>query len=79
MVFSIPGILFGILISAFLNVFVVYLIYTYSIANISYLILYGPSLMGVGLGLFIPIFSNILPIRKALSKSIRDALDIYHH
>jgi len=78
-IFSIPGILFGLLISSFLNVIVVYIIYQYSYARISYLITQNPAILGTCLGIFIPVFSNILPIQKALSKTIRDSLDIYHH
>jgi predicted lysophospholipase L1 biosynthesis ABC-type transport system permease subunit len=78
MVFSLPGIIFGLLISSFVNVIIVYIIYTYSYSEVSYLILYSPILIGIAVGLFIPMASNILPIKKALSKTIRDALDIYH-
>ena len=60
--FSIPGIIFGILISSFLNVIVVYVIYNYSYAQISYMITKNPAILGTCLGIFIPIFSNIIPI-----------------
>lgn len=30
------------------------------------------------IGLFIPIISNIIPIQRALSKTLRDSLDLYH-
>ena len=60
--FSLPGIIFGLLISAFLNVFVVYVIYTYSYAQIPYMITENPVILGICLGIFIPVFSNIMPI-----------------
>lgn len=34
--------------------------------------------LSIGLGLFIPLASNILPIVRALSKTLRDSLDLYH-
>jgi len=45
-----------------LNVVVVYVIYTYSYAEIPYLTKANPAILGVCLGVFIPIISNILPI-----------------
>lgn len=76
--YSIPGLTIGILISALLNVIVAYFIYTYSFAEISYLIAWKPALWGISLGIVMPLISNILPIKRALSKTIRDALDIFH-
>lgn len=34
--------------------------------------------LSFGIGLFIPLASNILPILRALSKTLRDSLDLYH-
>ena len=34
-------------------------------------------ILAIGLGLIMPIVSNILPVRKALSSRLRDALDLY--
>ena len=36
------------------------------------------ALLGVGLGLFMPFIAIISPIQRALSRTLRDALDIYH-
>lgn len=48
-----------------------YLVSTYDVA---------PSAIGLafGLGILIPLGSNILPILRALSKTLRDSLDLYH-
>ena len=35
-------------------------------------------ILGVSLGIFLPLFSNILPIQKALGKNLRASLDMYH-
>lgn len=34
--------------------------------------------LAFGLGICIPLASNILPITRALSKTLRDSLDLYH-
>ena len=34
--------------------------------------------IGVCLGIFMPILSNILPIKRALGKNLRSSLDVYH-
>lgn len=73
-----PGLTLGLITSYILNSLVAmfifdssYLISTYQLA---------PSAVGLafGMGLFIPIASNILPIMRALSKTLRDSLDLYH-
>jgi H+/gluconate symporter-like permease len=38
----------------------------------------GAIVLGVCLGIFIPLLANILPIKRALSKNLRDSLDLYH-
>ena len=35
-------------------------------------------LLGLFLGLFLPVFGMLVPIRRALSQTLRDALDVYH-
>lgn len=37
-----------------------------------------PLLLGVVLGLVLPLISNIAPIQRALSRTLRDSLDVYH-
>lgn len=34
--------------------------------------------LAFALGILIPLISNILPILRALSKTLRDSLDLYH-
>jgi hypothetical protein len=34
--------------------------------------------MGILLGLILPLIGIVLPIRRALTKTLRDALDVYH-
>jgi len=37
------------------------------------------TIFGISIGIFMPIISNLLTINRALSKKIRDSLDIFHH
>lgn len=79
LVFSIPGLLIALTISMIMNIIVGYGIHTFSLAEVSYALSWMPATLGVMLGLGMPFLSNIMPIKKALSKSIRDALDIFHN
>lgn len=76
--FSIPGIILGISVSALLNWGVRDLIYYYTDNTASYALSPASVVMGLCLGFFIPLLSNILPIRNALGKNLRASLDLYH-
>ncbi|ELR12239.1 efflux ABC transporter, permease, putative, partial [Acanthamoeba castellanii str. Neff] len=76
--FSGPGIAIGLLLAFFINVIVAYFIADYTSTAVNVLIGWTPVLVGVSLGLFMPIIANIIPIRRALSRTLRDALDVYH-
>ena len=78
LLFAVPGILIGVLLG-----WVIYLPIGSYIASFSS---YGldMSLNGVAvalavvLGFVMPILANVVPIKRALSNTLRDALDIYH-
>ena len=76
--FMIPGIISGILMSTFLNIGLRHVLYTLT-SNYSY---YGLSqkaiMVGVSIGVCIPMLSNIIPIQAALGKNLRASLDLYH-
>jgi NADH:ubiquinone oxidoreductase subunit 3 (subunit A) len=38
----------------------------------------GALILGIVLGLVLPLIANILPIKRALSKNLRESLDMYH-
>ena len=38
----------------------------------------GALVLGIVLGLVLPLIANILPIKRALSKNLRESLDMYH-
>ena len=76
--YSTPGLCIALSIGVLGNVLIGYLVYTYSYAQVEYIIAFAPVVWGIILGFGIPYFSNILPIKKALSKTIRDAIDVFH-
>ncbi|GAM19320.1 hypothetical protein SAMD00019534_024950, partial [Acytostelium subglobosum LB1] len=76
--FSIPGILLGLIFGWVCYAVVAHFIYQFVILPVN-LDLHGQAvLVGVVMGLLLPILANIVPIQRALSKTLRDALDIYH-
>lgn len=78
LIYSIPGVIFGLLLSSLINIPVSSILSGFTALKISPL-LSGPSIgMGIAVGLIVPLFAVIIPIKRALSKSLRDALDLYH-
>lgn len=69
---------FGILFAYLTNSIIAYLFFTLSQEISSYNLHYSAIILAICLGFFIPIISNYLPIRRALSKTLRDSLDLYH-
>ena len=65
------GIAFGI------NYGLRYYIYSLTGNTASYMLSSSSIWLGVCLGLFLPIFSNIWPIQRALGKNLRTSLDLY--
>jgi ABC-type antimicrobial peptide transport system permease subunit len=78
MFFAIPGMCLGLLF-AYLTNSIVALIFFESAQEItSYELHISALILSICLGFLIPVFSNYLPIRRALSKTLRDSLDLYH-
>lgn len=78
MAFAIPGIAFGLFVAFLANIPI-----AITIANFAYLpadFLFNPTaiLLALTLGLVMPIIANIVPISRALSRTLRDSLDVYH-
>eukprot|EP00002_Diphylleia_rotans_P012112 TRINITY_DN2372_c0_g1_i2.p1 TRINITY_DN2372_c0_g1~~TRINITY_DN2372_c0_g1_i2.p1 ORF type:complete len:590 (+),score=61.92 TRINITY_DN2372_c0_g1_i2:617-2386(+) len=76
--FAVPGVIFGLLVAYFFNIPLAHLIASYSYSHIILSFTVGALVAPIILGIFIPLFSNIVPTSRSLSKSLRDALDIYH-
>lgn len=78
LIFGVPGLCIGLLFAYLLNSIVGYLFFISSEIMSSYDIDKSALALGISLGLLIPLVSNYLPIRRALSKTLRDSLDLYH-
>ena len=76
--YAIPGITFGLIISQLLSAPIIYFMVQYSSVPASYLLQVDTIVLGCTLGILMPIISNIAPIQRALSRTLRDSLDVYH-
>jgi hypothetical protein len=79
LLFSVPGILAGLLVCFLLYVPIdVFLSIFATIPTTPYLTS-AAVLLGVLVGVLMPLAGVVLPIRRALSQTLRDALDVYHN
>jgi len=76
--FSIPGLLGGLLVAYLLNVIARFFVFQISYNSTDYNMSTGSLILGSVLGLFLPLIANILPIKRALGKNLRESLDMYH-
>ncbi|ORX82075.1 hypothetical protein BCR32DRAFT_292904 [Anaeromyces robustus] len=76
--FSIPGIILGVFLCKIVYIPVDYVISQYAETSIDVRISTSALILGVGIGFFIPIFGIVGLVKRALTKTLRDALDIYH-
>ena len=77
LMFSIPGLVLGLTFSYLLNGLIMNQIFRMTTFQLTYQIYWQSLLISLFLGIIIPLISNILPIQKALSKNIKDSLDLY--
>jgi hypothetical protein len=61
-----------------LNIIARYFVFSLAQSTTDYNMSVGAVILGVSLGLILPLISNILPIKRALSKNLRESLDMYH-
>jgi len=78
MMFAIPGILLGWMIAFVANVPLAITIGSFARVSPIYTFVTDPLLASLVVGLVMPLIANIVPISRALSKTLRDSLDIYH-
>eukprot|EP01119_Soliformovum_irregulare_P011698 TRINITY_DN2957_c0_g2_i5.p1 TRINITY_DN2957_c0_g2~~TRINITY_DN2957_c0_g2_i5.p1 ORF type:complete len:779 (-),score=230.88 TRINITY_DN2957_c0_g2_i5:26-2362(-) len=76
--FSVPAILIGLTVSFLLYIPVAGYISDFSLSPIDITMTPRAGLLATILGLIMPLVSIVGPIRRALSRTLRDALDIYH-
>ncbi|EFA84069.1 hypothetical protein PPL_03142 [Heterostelium album PN500] len=76
--FSVPGIAFGLFFGWVCFAIVAHFVYQFVMLPVD-LTFYTIAILSGGLmGLCLPILANIAPIQRALSRTLRDALDVYH-
>ncbi|KAJ1505777.1 hypothetical protein HMI54_005656 [Coelomomyces lativittatus] len=78
MMFAIPGIVFGIIVCLILYVPIDYLLGRFTEVPLTLFLDWGAGVLGVTLGLFLPLLGMWVPVRRVLTATLRDALDKYH-
>jgi len=78
-IFIIPGVIIALAIAYLLNLILYIVIFNYVNLFIDFDLPWEAIVLGVCIGTFLPILANSLPIQRALSKGLRDALNLYHH
>ncbi|KAJ3449553.1 abc transporter permease protein yxdm [Anaeramoeba flamelloides] len=76
--FAVPGIVFGLGLSGIINIPIARLLSGFARFEPRYVLSWSSTLLSGLLGLLMPVISNIIPIRRALSNKLRDSLDLYH-
>ena len=76
--FAVPGLILGLIMAYLWNVQFSKLIFENSHLKTSYSLTSDSIIMGFCIGILMPLMSNYVPIRRAMSKTLRDSLDITH-
>eukprot|EP01028_Stygiella_incarcerata_P000018 TRINITY_DN1002_c0_g1_i6.p1 TRINITY_DN1002_c0_g1~~TRINITY_DN1002_c0_g1_i6.p1 ORF type:complete len:995 (-),score=216.69 TRINITY_DN1002_c0_g1_i6:662-3646(-) len=76
--FSLPGIGVGFLFAFLINIVLAHILASYTLTDPDYSIHIRAILVSGAVGIVVPLIANIVPIRRALSKTLRDALDLSH-
>ena len=77
--FSVPGVIFGLLICYVLFLPISYYLTLMVGSPVDMSVSPAALALGIVLGLVLPLLGVTVPIRRALTKTIRDALDVYHN
>ncbi|CAD8197204.1 unnamed protein product [Paramecium octaurelia] len=76
--FAIPGLLLALITCYLLNALISMYIFDMSLLISSYSIPLYALIVQISIGICMPIVSNILPIKQALSTTLRDSLNLFH-
>ena len=76
--FSVPGLTFGLMFGAILNIAIRHVLYTLTNNSNTYGLSIGALILAFAVGLVMPMVSNYFPIQKALGRNLRESLDLYH-
>lgn len=79
LLFAVPGVCVGLFISFLLNIPVATIIGNFSSMPAHYDFFPSAVIIALLIGLIMPFIANIVPISRALSHTLRDSLDVYHH
>ena len=74
--FSLPGLVLGIMIAYLLNVLIRELVFELADNWLSYDLTRSALALGITFGFLMPLLANYLPIEAAMSKSLRNSLDL---
>jgi len=78
LIYALPAMCFGFIFSLLVNNMVYFLVFDFTSESSTYALHYTAIIIGFLLGILMPLISNIFPIFRALSKTLRDSLDLYH-
>jgi len=76
--YSLPGVLIGLSLGFIIYLPVAWYLADFSDTEINPYLQTRSIVLGILLGTIMPVVANIVPIRQALSRTLRDALDLYH-
>ncbi|KAJ3038825.1 hypothetical protein HDV00_000313 [Rhizophlyctis rosea] len=76
--FSIPGITLGLIVAYLLHLPIARLLSNYASSPLSNDLSTSGIILGVVMGTVLPLIGMLHPIRRALSKTLREALDLFH-
>lgn len=76
--FSIPGLILAMIFCFIANILIMNQLSSFTQLSSNYQIEVSSIILAMCLGLIMPLVSNILPIKRALSRTLKDSLDLYH-
>ena len=76
--FSIPGLAMGLIVAYILNSFGAYIISEFADIGVNMELHPLAVVTGIVLGTIMPMVAMYLPIKRALTQTLRDSLDLYH-
>lgn len=79
MVFSIPGLAVGLIVSSIFNIVIRYFVFSFTVSSTSYFLATLSLILGLVVGIVMPFVTNFFTVKRAMQKQIRDALDIFHN
>lgn len=75
--FSVPGIVLGFILLYFTGQALILILYDFNKFALTFGLNSELLITGLVLGITLPLISNIWPIKRALSSTLRNALDVY--